>query len=83
MEVAVFGGTGFAGSYLVETLLQHDHAVRMLVRPGSEKKVHPSWKVEIIRGNLQDTGAVRETLADSQAVVYSVGVLRPPKRSDF
>ncbi len=83
MKVAVFGGTGFVGAYLVETLLRHDHTVRLLVRPGSEKKVLPAWKVEVIRGDLQDISAVRETLSGARAVVYGVGVLRPPKLTDF
>lgn len=39
MKVAVFGGTGFVGSYIAETLLASGHKPRFLVRPGSQEKL--------------------------------------------
>ena len=38
MKVAVFGGTGYVGSYIIEQLINQGHKPRLLVRPGSEKK---------------------------------------------
>ena len=32
MKVAVFGGTGFVGSYLIDELIASDHIPRVLVR---------------------------------------------------
>ena len=37
MRVAIFGGTGFVGSYLVDELLELEHLPVVLVRPGSEE----------------------------------------------
>jgi uncharacterized protein YbjT (DUF2867 family) len=39
MRVALIGGTGFVGSYLVDTLIDAGHEPSLLVRPGSEDKV--------------------------------------------
>ena len=39
MKVALIGGTGFVGSYIVDELIMSDHTPRILVREGSELKV--------------------------------------------
>ena len=40
MKVALFGGTGFVGTYITEELLNNNHDPVLLVRPGSENKVY-------------------------------------------
>ena len=54
MKVAVFGGTGFVGSYLVEHLIDQGHHPRLLVRKGSDSKVVSSQNCEIINGDIND-----------------------------
>ena len=39
MKVALFGGTGFVGSYIIDELIASGHTPRVLVRPGSEEKL--------------------------------------------
>jgi nucleoside-diphosphate-sugar epimerase len=39
MKVALIGGTGFVGNYLVDELIRQAHDPVLLVRPGSESKV--------------------------------------------
>ena len=39
MRVAVFGGTGFIGNYLISELLDYGYEVNALVRSGSEHKL--------------------------------------------
>ena len=39
MKVAVFGGTGFVGSYIIENLLAEGHSPKLLVRSESIYKV--------------------------------------------
>ncbi|MDG1847707.1 MAG: NmrA family NAD(P)-binding protein, partial [Candidatus Marinimicrobia bacterium] len=34
MKVALFGGTGFVGSYIIDQLLDSGHKPRLLVREG-------------------------------------------------
>lgn len=42
MRVAIIGGTGYVGSYLVDELIEQGHEVSMLVREGSEHKLRHS-----------------------------------------
>lgn len=43
MRVAVVGGTGFVGEYLVDAQIAADHTPILLVRPGNESKVQRAW----------------------------------------
>ena len=75
MRVALIGGTGFVGGYLVDALLDAGHDLSLLVRPGSESKVQAgAWRK--ISGNIGDKGAVEATVAECDAVIYCVGILR-------
>jgi nucleoside-diphosphate-sugar epimerase len=76
MKVAIFGGTGFVGSYLVDALLDAGHTPRLLVRAGSEDKVQQAAHVETVAGEVGDAAAVAECLAGSDAAIYNIGLLR-------
>lgn len=81
MKVALIGGTGFVGGYLVEALLKAGHEVSLLVRRGSEAKIAGAGECRVINGDLADQQAIAETLAGSDAVIYNVGILREfPRR---
>jgi uncharacterized protein YbjT (DUF2867 family) len=75
MRVAVIGGTGFVGGYLVDALLDASYAVSLMVRVGSEGKVRAEvWRK--ISGDIADKSAVEATVAGCDAVIYCVGILR-------
>jgi NADH dehydrogenase len=76
MRVAIFGGTGFVGGYLVEALLVAGHEPSVLVRPGSEHKLRRRGHCRTVRGDLSDDQAVMETLEGCDALIYNVGLLR-------
>jgi len=76
MKVAIFGGTGFVGSYLVDELVAHNITPRLLVRPGHVgRAIHPD-ACEHVTGDLADPDAIDSTLSDTDAVIYNVGILR-------
>ncbi|NJN46936.1 MAG: SDR family oxidoreductase, partial [Candidatus Competibacteraceae bacterium] len=54
MRVALFGGTGFVGSYLVRKLLERQHQPVLLVRPGSESKVEQHERCVLVPGDIND-----------------------------
>ncbi|MBT8107852.1 MAG: NAD(P)H-binding protein [Gammaproteobacteria bacterium] len=76
MRVAIIGGTGFVGGYLVDALLDKGHRVTALVRPGSEGKLIPNDCIRKVSGDLSDRDALRQTLEGAGAVIYNVGLLR-------
>ena len=76
MKVAVFGGTGFVGSYIVDALISKGHEPVLLVRAGSEDKVRQKGEVRIVKGDLANLRAVEETLDGVDAVIYNIGILR-------
>ena len=76
MRVAVIGGTGFIGSYLVEALHAAGHTTSVLVRSGSESRVSDSSSTRIVSGDLGNDDAMSELLDGCDAVVYLVGILR-------
>ena len=80
MNVALIGGTGFVGGYLVDALLAAGHEVSLLVRPGSEEKVRNAGACRITKGNLGDQEALVSTLTGADAVIYNVGILRESPR---
>ncbi len=83
VRVAVFGGTGFVGSYLVEALVEEGHDPVLLVRPGSESRVMRSEAVTMLRGTVDDERALSALLDGADAAIYNIGLLREfPERGD-
>ena len=85
MRVAIIGGTGFVGSYLIDALSHLGHSIALLVRPGSEIKIKDSNKVEIVSGDILDVESIRPLIQKCDAVIYNVGILRevPSKGISF
>lgn len=76
MKVALFGGTGFVGSYLVDALVAAGHTPRLLVRRGSEGKVRQPARCEIVAGEIGDLQAVRACIDGAGAAIYNIGLIR-------
>lgn len=76
MRVAIFGGSGFVGSFLVDALIAAGHEPSLMVRLGSERKVRQAERCRLVAGNLSSTTAIDATLENCDAVIYSVGILK-------
>jgi NADH dehydrogenase len=76
MRVFLTGGTGFVGSEVLRQLLEAGHAVRCLVRPGSEKKLAGKMGVEIRQGDATEADTLKNVLAGCDAVIHLVGIIR-------
>ena len=76
MRVAIIGGTGFVGGYLVDALIEAGHEPSVLVRVGSESKLRQPSKVRAVSGDLASPRGIREVLEGSDAVIYNIGILR-------
>ena len=76
MRVAIIGGTGFVGSYIVDRLLATGHEVSLLVRPGSEHKVRQSDSIQTVAGSINSAENIAAVVGGCDAVIYCVGILR-------
>ena len=79
MRVAIIGGTGFIGSYLVEALLERQCRPVVLARPGSERKVRRD--VELVSGDVGAIGDLVKLLSNCDAAIYNIGILREDRAS--
>jgi len=70
MDVLVTGGTGFIGANVVRELLAAGATVRVLARPGGDRRALEGVKVEIAEGDLLDTASVRRAVAGVKAVYH-------------
>ena len=82
MKVALFGGTGFVGSYITDKLIESGHVPRILVREGSIQKVSSPDKCEIVEGDIADTNSILDVIKGVDAVIYTIGIIREIVRAD-
>lgn len=80
MRVAIIGGTGFVGSYIVDELLERGHEVSLLVRDGSEHKARQRESVRIVSGSIDSASSIGDLVTGCDAVIYCVGILRESPR---
>ena len=75
-NIAVFGGTGFVGSYIINELVAKGFSPKVLVRKGSEKKLLQAEKCSISTGNIASIEKIKETISGTDAVIYLIGTIR-------
>ena len=76
MKVAIFGGTGFVGSHIIDNLLSEGHKPKLLVRSESIYKVPSVGECELVIGDVNDKPAVKKTIEGTDAVIYTIGIIR-------
>lgn len=77
-KILVTGGTGFLGSYILESLLQHGYAVRALYRSNER----PFWiatsldaQIEWVKGDILDIVALEEAMDSVDAVIHAAAMV--------
>jgi nucleoside-diphosphate-sugar epimerase len=71
-KIAVIGGTGKAGRYLVEELLRRGYSLRLLLRDPSSY-LNPDPLVEIIPGDARRYETVKALAEGCEAIVSALG----------
>ncbi len=79
-KVAVIGGTGKSGKYVVQQLLNKGLQIKVLVRNPQNFTVH-SPLVEVVLGNVSSYDTVLELLKDCNALISTLGTGIPPSKS--
>lgn len=89
MNIFLTGATGFVGSAILLKCIDQGHHVFCLIRRGSETKLpstligHP--QLHLVKGDLNDVSSYEKALAESDAVIHLVGIIReaPSKQITF
>ena len=71
-KVAVLGGGGRTGKYLVNQLLENEFSVKLLLRNPNNFTIQSS-KIEIIKGDAIDEESINLLVKDCQAVLSTIG----------
>ncbi|MGH7276289.1 MAG: hopanoid-associated sugar epimerase [Candidatus Rokuibacteriota bacterium] len=70
MDALVTGGTGFVGANVVRELLGDGRTVRVLARPGSDRRALAGLDVEISEGDLLDAASLRRAVTGAGTVFH-------------
>ena len=66
----VTGGTGFVGANVVRELLRDGRGVRVLARPGGDRRALAGLDVEIVEGDLLDVASLRRAVQGAGTVFH-------------
>ncbi len=70
MTSFVTGATGFVGSAVVRQLAERGEAVRVLARPGGDRRNLAGLEVELVEGDLRAPDALKPHLAGCKALYH-------------
>ncbi|WP_339793102.1 NAD(P)H-binding protein [uncultured Imperialibacter sp.] len=71
-KIAVIGGTGKAGRYIVKELLSRGYRIKLLLRfPENFQLKDPG--IELLKGDARDVEAIRSLSDGCQAIISAVG----------
>lgn len=76
IKIAVIGGTGKAGKYLVNQLLNQGYKIKLVVRNLDHFQIQ-SPLIEVIQGSVSDYGVVYQLVEDCQVVISVLGLGQP------
>ena len=81
MIALVTGGNGFVGAAVVRALLRADIAVRVLLRPGSDRRNLAGLAVEVCEGDVRTPATITQAMQDC-AQVYHVAAFYSANPAD-
>lgn len=82
-KIAVIGGTGKAGTYLIKTLLSKGYTIKMLLRDPDKASHYEHAQIELITGTVTDPGILDMLIKGCTAVISTLGMGHPPSEPDI
>jgi putative NADH-flavin reductase len=82
IKIAVIGGTGKSGKYLVRHLLNERFHLRLLIRDPVRLEISDPL-IEVIKGDVKDYSTVRGLLEGCHAVISTLGLGRTPEETSI
>lgn len=80
--ITVIGGTGKAGKYVVNQLIQRGFRLKLLLR-NPEKFLIKSPQIEIIQGDVKDYDTVLSVIKETDAVISALGLGQPASETSI
>ena len=77
IKIAIIGGTGKAGKYLVDLLINRGYHIKALVRNPEHFAIHHD-QAEIVTGNAAEYNAVLSVVTGCNVVISTLGMGNPP-----
>ncbi|MGE8511533.1 MAG: NAD(P)-dependent oxidoreductase [Chryseobacterium culicis] len=71
-KIAVIGGTGKSGKYLVQNLLEKGYSLKLLVR-NPENVTFQNPLIEVVKGDARDETSVHRLLEGTDLVISTLG----------
>lgn len=71
-KIAVIGGTGKSGEYLVRHLLEKEYSLKLLVRC-PENQSFESQLIEVVKGDARDETAIYKLIEGTDLVISTLG----------
>ena len=71
MKLAIFGGTGRTGQYLIKAALEKGYSVSALARDPSKLSSAPN--LTVVQGDVKDPVCVQQVISGAQAVLSVLG----------
>lgn len=71
-KIAIIGGTGKSGTYLVNSLVEKGFELNLLVRTPNKYSIS-STAIKVIEGDVRQLGAVRKLVKGCQAIISTLG----------
>jgi len=82
IKIAVIGGTGKSGKYLVKHLVGDGYRLKMLVRNPNRLDITDPL-IEVVYGDVLDYETVRKLFEGCQAVISTLGLGQPPSETSL
>jgi NADH dehydrogenase len=84
MKVALFGGTGFLGSYIIDELIQQEYYINIFARQKEDTVIATnSLYANIIYANIEDDIQVENIIRDCDIVIYTLGIKKETNQYSF
>ena len=83
MRVCVTGGTGFLGGFLVRDLLAKGTNVVVLARPSPRAQALKAAGVEVVAGDLSDSGAISHAVRGADVVYHLAARVGAAKSTEY
>ncbi len=81
--VAITGGTGFLGPFIIQALTRAGYKLRLLVRREPMHPLIPDLDAELVFGDVADQAALERLCQGADVIVHAAGLIKAKTRADF